>query len=155
MKLYRFSPIASEEQLLEAAVYVAEKASELSEAAIGKALPIKSVTVFSHYPQEFERLKQMLDSLGVFNDDSNGPRMMLHKPFQAAGNTLSLLRVRKPDPYRMQAGCADFDVPSYPEFKEAYAPKNLPNIRLVERPDYEMYEFFHPDYDVLAYVVSK
>ncbi len=70
-------------------------------------------------------------------------------------NELSLLRIRKPDPYRMQVGCNDFKVPDYHDFKRKYLDKNQSNLRLIERPEYEMVEFYDPDYDVLAYVVSK
>jgi hypothetical protein len=55
----------------------------------------------------------------------------------------------------MQVGCNDFEVQDYKKFKAEYLPKHPSNLRLIERPEYEMVEFFDPDYDVLAYVVSK
>jgi hypothetical protein len=55
----------------------------------------------------------------------------------------------------MQVGCNDFDIVNYEIFKKENLSKYQNNLRLIERPDYEMIKFFHPDYDVLAYIVSK
>ncbi len=155
MKLYRFSPIENEKQLQKAIIYVANKTSELAEKIIGKSLPISSLTIFAHYPNEFERLSNMVFTLGNFFNENNGPRVVLHKPIIVKNNTITYLRIRKPDPYRMQVGCNDFDILNYFTFKEKYLPKHPNNLRLIKREEYEMIEFFDPDYDVLAYVLSK
>jgi len=155
MRLYRFSPIQDEKQLRETVVYVANKTSELAKEIVAKTLPIKSLTIFAHYPDEFEKLSEIAKSIGNFFNENNGPRVALHEPIKAGENSITHLRIRKPDPYRMQVGCDDFDVANYEIFKKENLAKHSNNLRLIERPDYEMIEFFHPDYDVLAYVVSK
>lgn len=155
MQLYRFSPIKGEKQLREAVIYVADKTSELSRKVIGKSLPISSLTIFAHYPDEFEKLSDIVKILGNFLNENNGPRVALHEPIKAGGDTIAHLRIRKPDPYRTQVGCDDFDVPDYETFKSENLLKYPNNLRLIKREDYEMIEFFHPDFDVLAYVVSK
>lgn len=155
MQLYRFSPIKDEKQLREAVVYVADKTSELARKIIGKPLPISSLTIFAHYHDEFKNLSKIVQTLGNFVNENNGPRVVLHEPIKVGENMITHLRVRKPDPYRMQVGCNDFDVSDYDTFKNEHLPKHPDNLRLIKRVDYEMIEFFSPDYDILAYIVSK
>ena len=52
-------------------------------------------------------------------------------------------------------GCNDFEIPNYKVFKNEHLSKHSKNLRLIERKDYEMIEFFDPDFDVFAYIVSK
>lgn len=155
MKLYRFSPIEDEETLKDAIRYVILSSSALCRRAIHTQLPITSLTIFAHYPEEFAYLRTILDKIGEPFNENNGPRITLHKPLAIEQNVITKLRVRQPDPYRMQVGCNDFDVPNYDEFKAKYLTSVNPHLRLIERPDYEMVEFFDPDSDVLAYVLNQ
>jgi len=154
MNLYRFSPIQNEEQLREAIAYVATQTSALSKKVIGDSLPVASLTIFAHYSSEYEAVRAMLSSLGQETAASNGIRIQLQKPVVVGSNQITHVRIRKPDPYRMQVGCADLIVPDYSVFKSEYLQIHVGNLRLIERSEYEMIEFFHPDFDVLAYVVS-
>jgi len=153
MKLYHFSPIKNEKELIKVIKYVAIQNSKLSKKIVGKSLPIKSLTVFSHYSSEFEKLVKILLKLGNPHNEHNGPRIILHIPVKVLGNSITHLRIRKPDPYRMQVGCSDFVVENYQNFKKVNLGKNK-NLRLIKRQEYEYIEFFHPDFDVLGYVVS-
>jgi hypothetical protein len=155
MKLYRFSPIQNEAQLKQAVVYVATETPELAKKIIGRRLPISSLTIFSHYPEEFENLQKIILSLGKLYNKNNGPRVTLREPIKVGDNMIQYLRVRKPDSYRMQVGCCDFEVEDYVDFEKQYLSKHGQNLRLIDRPDYQMIEFFDPDFDVLAYVVSN
>lgn len=152
--LYKFSPIHNEPELLDAITYIAQEATKLAYEITGDTYKISSLTVFSHYPNEFEELKQLLLKLGEIKTENNGPYITLHKPLHLPHNELHFLRVRKPDPYRMQVGCCDFDIRDYKKFKDELVDKR-DGLRAIERPEYEMIEFYNPDYDVLAYVVSK
>lgn len=154
MKLYRFSPIDTLKQLMEAVVYVSVQASELGKKITGKTFPISSLTVFAHYPEEYEKLCKILAGQGRIVGENNGPRFLLQNPVKAGDTLITHVRVRKPDPYRMQVGCSDFDVEGYRDFKQQYLSKHPDNLRCIERTDYEMIEFFNPDFDVLAYIVS-
>src|SRR3989338_10774405 len=155
MQLYRFSPIKDEKQLREAVVYVTEKTSDLAKKVIDKTLPISSLTIFAHYSDEFEKLSGIVKTLGNFVNENNGPRVALREPIKVGENTIIHLRIRKPDPYRMQVGCNDFDILDYETFKNENLSKYPNNLRLIVRENYEMIEFFNPDYDVLAYILSK
>jgi len=152
--LYRYSPIETKDNFLEAVQYVAKNTTELCKKVTETSYPISSLTVFSHYPDEFELLKKILLGLGEKVSENNGPFVKLKKPIQFNNSEISLVRIRKPDPYRLHVGCNDFKVLNYDEFKRTFLSKHPDNLRLIERPKYEMIEFFDPDYDVLAYVLS-
>jgi hypothetical protein len=152
--LYRFSPITSELKLYEAIAYIAHQTTQMCYQLVHHHYPISSLTVFSHYQDEYEILKRILLSLGKIETENNGPFVKLRQPIDLPNNKLQILRVRQPDPYRMQVGCNDFEVPNYSDFKKNFLNKT-DNIRFIERPEYEMIEFFHPDYDVLAYVLNE
>lgn len=140
---------------MKAVKYVIKQNTILCKKITGKTLSISSVTIFSHYQDEYYKLIKILHKVGKLHGENNGPRVILNKPVQFAGCRILYLRIRKPDPYRMQVGCNDFDIASYEKFKIAYLTKKNKNLRLIERQEYEMIEFFDPDFDVLAYIVSK
>lgn len=149
------SPLKNISELLQVVHSVAENSTRLSEEIIGTSFPIHSLTVFSHSEKEFKFLKELLNTMGAPYNENNGPRVVLHEPIIVGDNAvITHLRIRKPDPDRPQVGCNDFDVEDYEAFKTEYLSRFPENLFLIERPDYEMIEFRHPDYDVLAYLVS-
>lgn len=152
---YRFSPIQNLEQLLEAIEYTAQTTSQLSQRIIGTTFPIHTLTIFSHSEEEFEILKALLNTMGSPYNENNGPRVTLHEPIVVGTDAITHLRIRHPDPDRPQVGCNDFDVEDYEEFKTTYLAQHPEHLILIRRPEYEMIEFRHPEFGVLAYVVSK
>ncbi len=155
MKNFHFSPIKNKEALIGTVRYTAANSSELCRKVIGESLPLHSLTIFSHNEDEFESLKELLSTMGTPYNENNGPRVTLHEPIVVGSNTITHLRIRKPDVERPQVGCNDFDVEDYGAFKAEYLTKHPDNLILIKRPDYEMIEFRHPNYDVLAYIVQN
>lgn len=153
-KPYRFSPIQSKDQLIEAVRYVATETSKLAEKITGKVFPIVYLTIFSHSQSEYETLIKILATMGTPYSANNGLRADLSTPITAGKSSITKLRIRKPDPERPQVGCDDFEV-DYESFKDQYLAAHPESLRLIKRPEYEMIEFFDPGFDVLAYVVSK
>lgn len=154
MKLYRFSPIKTKEELLQAIAHVAKQSNKLCEKITGQRLPITYLTIFAHYRDEYEQLLKIASNLGEISDANNGIAVKLKVPIETAGQTVIKLRIRKPDPYRTQVGCNDFDPGDYQAFKEKYLAANPNNLRVIQRPEYEMIEFYDPDFDVFSYVVG-
>ena len=152
--IYRFSPITNKDQLLEAIDYVAQQTTQLSTKITGREYPIGYLTIFSHYSDEFDGLIKIVQNLGVQDGANNGFSFLLHKPIVLLRGDLTRVRIRKPDPYRMQVGCDDFVVPDFIEFRNEFLDTHPDNLRLIKRPEHEMIEFFDPSFDVLAYVVS-
>src|SRR5262249_38610073 len=105
---------------------------------------------------EYNRFIEWASDLGTKSEANNGMRFALFEPIQTESGPIAHLRIRQPDPYRSQIGCADFHVENYRKFKEEELSKHPENLRLIERPEYEMIEFFDFDNnDVLAYIVSN
>jgi hypothetical protein len=146
--------IKSREELIETVKYVASETSRMAEKVLGKTFPIKSLTVFSHSPEDFESLCKMLEGLGKPYDNNNGPRIELYDPIEIGGNRITHLRIRKPDSERPQVGCNDFET-DYVAYKNQHLPKHPENLRVIKRPEYEMIELSEKDFNVLAYVVSN
>lgn len=135
---------------------VASKSSRLIEKTLGKRLPIAYLTIFAHGASEYDDLTKQAGELGGRSEANNGLNFLFRKPIETEAGTVSLIRVRQPDPYRSQIGCADFTIENYEEFKRIELPKHPKNMRVIERPDFEMIEFFDLEKnDVLAYIVSK
>jgi hypothetical protein len=155
MELFRFSPIGDEQTLREAILYIAETTKKLSEKIIGESFPISSLTIFSHYDDEFEKLKTILLSWGNQFTENNGPFVKLTNPISLFDTDVEKIRIRKPDVQRPQVGCNDFLMSDYQTFKKDVLPAHPNNLRLIVHPDYEMIEFYDSIFDVLAYIVNK
>jgi len=146
--------IQNKKELIEVVRYVATKTSKLADRIVGKVFSIKSLTVFAHSQSEYELLTGILGEVGKPYNFNNGPRVELHKSINVGSNQITHLRIRKPDIERPQIGCNDFET-DYELFKSNYLFNHPDNLRLIKRPKYEMIEFYDPNFDVLAYVVSN
>jgi hypothetical protein len=62
---------------------------------------------------------------------------------------INYLGVRIVDPYRLHVGCGDYEISNFEEFKEKHM-ESSPFIRSLRE---DMLELWHPDFDVLGYVV--
>ncbi len=148
--------IETREDLEQLAKMISEKTANLVEKTISQSLPISYLTIFSHTPQEYEKFIEWLGELRGSVEANNGLKFLLSEPLETSCGPVAQIRIRKPDVYRSQLGCADFTVKDYLVFKSEIYAKYPSNLRLIERSDYEMFEFFDfENNDVLAYVVSK
>lgn len=156
MNLYRFSPIQNETDCTRAIEYIQEKLRELSKLVIEEGLPINTLKIFAHYEEEYKFLKQWVDGLGNNEDEGSSTSYYVKPDKQMTINDdpIEYVGIRVPDPYRAQVGCGDFVVDNYEDFKTKYLGRSA-NIREVPHQKYEMLELFHPDIDVLGYIVKK
>lgn len=156
MQLYRFSPIKTDKECQEALAYIDEKLRELSSMVIQESPPVNTLKIFAHFEDEYVFIKNWVDSIGE-NADETSPTSYYVRPFEAMtvnNDPIEYVGIRVPDPYRAQVGCGDYVVDNYEEFKAKYL-GNSPYIREVPHPKYEMLELFHPDIDVLGYIVKQ
>lgn len=157
-KLYKFSPIKNEQTLLDAAVYIIKEMRLLSGELLDASLPVKSVKIFAHYPDEYDALKVILASLGESSLHTyTSDYVRLHKPITVDGEEVTLLGIRIPDPYRLQVGCGDFSIDvNYDEFVQKYVTNDDPTsfVRKAVGHILNMTELWHPDKDVLGYVLA-
>ena len=156
MKLYRFSPISNKSTCIEVLEHIDLKLRELSELIIDEKLPINTLKIFAHYSDEYNFLKSWVDSLGKSEDEGSSTSYYV-KPFSRItvnDDPIEYVGIRVPDPYRSQVGCGDYVVKDFEKFKNSYLGKSE-FIREVSHPKYKMLELFHPDIDVLGYIVKE
>jgi hypothetical protein len=165
MKLYRFSPIKSEEELFGAIKHIHFECYKLCKQSFGRYLPnAGNVGVFCHYDDEYEYLIKVRKELTEASDNINQKYFRLHKPIvistrgDVPKTTYTFLYIRKPDPYRHYVGDVDFylEPKKYKELKQAMLEgKKVKGARVFERPDLDMIELYDPDVDVLGYVSTE
>jgi hypothetical protein len=165
MKLYRFSPIQSKEQLLEAIQYTHMGCYTLCKQSFGKYLPnAGNIGIFCHYNNEFEFLVKVREELTEPSGNPNQKYFKLRQPITIAAEKdipqaiYTHLYIRKPDPYRAQVGDVDFylEPEKYLELKQSLiSGKQIAGARIFPRQDLDMVELHNPDVDALAYVSPK
>jgi len=163
MKLYRFSPIKSKEELLIAIEHVHFACYQLCKQSFGEYFPnAENIGIFCHYDDEYDYLTKIRKELTEGSDNFNQKYFRLFDPIviSAKGDvpetTYTHLYIRKPDPYRHHAGDLDFymDHNEYDETKkELQSGKQIKGARILpNRPDLDMIEMYDSDIDVLGYV---
>ena len=162
MKLYRFSPIKSEEELIEAIRHTHLACFELCKKAFGHYLPAAgNIGIFCHYDEEYKFLTELRKQLTQESDNINQKYFRLHEniviPSQGdvPETTYTHLYIRQPDPYRAQVGDVDFVIEES-NFKEVKTSlqegKVMEGARIFPRADLDMIELLDPDVDALVYV---
>lgn len=152
---FRFSPIENKELLLEAVTYTAGRTRELCKGLLGSTFPISSVTIFTHFEDEFDRLSQMLEILGTpYGDTSITPCIGLYEPILIGNNALTHISLALPDDIHHHVGSATLDILDYDEFKEEHLSAYPENMRLLEEDYREIIEIFDDEFDILARVES-
>ena len=165
MKLYRFSPIKSKEQLIEAVRYTHFACYGLCEQSFGSSLPnAGNVGIFCHYDNEYEQLVAIRKEITEPSDDPNQKYFKLREPIvietqdNVPETTYTHLYIRRPDPYRYQVGDVDFylDQSQYDELKQSLLDgKLVKGARIFPRNDLDMIELYDPDIDALGYVSTN
>jgi len=162
MKLYRFSPIQSREEMLKAIEYMHFESFRLCKQSFGRLLPVAgNVGIFCHYPEEYKFLTKLREELTESSVSFNQKYFKLHTPIIISAKDdvpeteYTFLYIRQPDPYRHHVGDIDFCLPAdeYAQLKsEMENGKELPHARLFPSPRLDMIELHEPDSDVLAYI---
>ena len=165
MQLYRFSPITTAKELLEAVEFLHFACFQLCKQSIGHYLPIAgNVGIFCHYDNEYNDLIKIRSELTEFSDN---PRQKYFKIRQSivipAKNDIpetsyTHLYIRKPDPYRAHVGDIDFilEPNKYLSLKQKLLDdKRIKGTRIFPRPELDMIELYDPDIYALVYIAMK
>lgn len=165
MKLYRFSPFNSKQELLEAINYCHVACHRLHHKVFGFHRPVsQNLGIFTHYEEEFEALTQLRRELTEETINYKKKYFKLHDPIIIPSKdgiptaTYKYLYIRHPDPYRAQVGDVDFVLSrdEFIELKESLlGGKKMKGVRVFGRSDEEMIELHDPDFDVLSYLVDS
>lgn len=148
-KLYRFSPIPSEAELWRAFAYITVELEKLAEKLLQKQLPITILKIFPHFLDEYDYLYPVIKNMGKASPFNSKTDYYSQVSKKVSGHEISYIGVRTVDPYRMHVGCGDWEIENFAKFKKEYLGKS-PYIREVAD---DMIELWHPDFDVLGYVV--
>lgn len=162
MKLYRFSPINSEQELLEAIKHVHYECNKLCFASMGRYLPNAwNMAIFCHYDNEYEKLLTMRKKMTEVSDNRDQKYFRLHEPIVIAEcnwipeTIYTHLYIRKPDPYRHHVGDVDFELgeSDYKILKQHLLDGAIVSgARVFDRGDLDMIELHDPDSDALWYI---
>jgi hypothetical protein len=168
MKLYRFSPIKNEKQLLKAIKYTHFACFELCKKVFDRYLPVAgNIGIFCHYDEEYKFLTKLREKLTDSSNNFNQKYFRLYKPItiRAKGNVpktiYTHLYIRRPDQYRAQTGDVDFilEKGKHNELKKLSLQNTKVNgikIHKLTRPGIEnLIELSHPDIEALAYLTIK
>lgn len=165
MKLYRYSPIKNEEELLEAIKHTHFACFELCKKAFDKYFPVAgNMGMFCHYDNEYKLLTELRKKLTEESDNLNQKYFRLHDPIvipvrgDILETTYTYLYIRRPDQYRAQVGDVDFviDDEKYIELKKSLqSGPQINGAKIFDRPDLDMVELSDPDTDALAYVSTR
>lgn len=165
MKLYRFSPIKSEQELLEAITHTHFTCFELCKKAFDKYFPVAgNLGIFCHYGDEYKFLNELRKKLTEESDNLNQKYFRLHNPIiiptrgDVPKTTYTYLYIRRPDQYRAQVGDVDFviDDKKYIELKKSLqSGSQINGVKIFDRSDLDMIELSDPDIDSLAYVSTQ
>lgn len=165
MKLYRFSPIQSQGQLLEVIKHIHFESYRLCKQSFGNYLSnAGNVGVFCHYDDEYQFLTGLRIEVTENSDNADQKYYKLHQPIvipterDVPETTYTYLYIRKPDPYRHHVGDIDFflEPDRYTKLKQSMLDgRQVPGARIFDRQDLDMIELYNPDIDVLAYVSPK
>ncbi|MFS8131402.1 MAG: hypothetical protein ACMG57_05515 [Candidatus Dojkabacteria bacterium] len=149
-KLYRFSPIKDEKTFKEALSYITTQLESLSKELFQEALPINTVKIFPHYLDEYDYLYKLVKDLGPKASFSSDTSYYAEVDQMVGGYNIKYIGVRIVDPYRLQVGCGDYEIENFKEFREKHSNESK-FVRDFRGED--MIEIWHPDYDVLGYIV--
>jgi hypothetical protein len=147
--LYRFSPIESEDSFRKALNYLTIELERLSQELLNKSLPINTLKVFAHYPEEYDYLHKLVSEMGPKASMSSDTSLYVEFKEKINGHNIKYLGVRIVDPYRLQVGCGDYEEENFEDFKK----RNVGTSQFVRNFRDNMIELWHPNYDVLGYVV--
>ncbi len=164
MKLYRFSPIQSEAELLEAVEYLHTVCNKLAFQTFGRYLPVRgNVGIFTHYDHEFDFLVDVRKHLTQPEPNYKNKYFKLIKPITVPQSdgipsaTYGFLYVRRTDPYRPQVGDIDFVLPveEHEKMKQTLNTETFTNgARLFGRPEENIIELWNPDIDAISYMAA-
>ncbi len=129
---------------------IVSEAQRLSSAHTSeKKAPVNYACIFAQSETEYEELINLARQLGpMVQETAMGPVFHI-VPLSTAAGTLELLKIRRPDPKRLERGDADFTVADYESFKKTYLGR--PGFGIIKRSEMEMIELIDPSYNVIAY----
>ncbi|MBI4262501.1 hypothetical protein HY624_03175 [Candidatus Uhrbacteria bacterium] len=164
MKRIQFSPIKTEQELLEAIKYTHLACFELCKKVFGNYLPVAgNIGIFCHDENEYKFLTELREKLTDKLDHWNEKYYRLHKPIDipAQGDVpdtvYTYLYIRKLDQHK-EVGDADFvlDETEYNKLKNSLlSGMEIKGMKIFDRPGLDLIKLFDPNIDALSFIGTK
>ena len=167
MKLYRFGPIKSKEELLDAVTHIHFECYKLCKFSFGMHLPnAGNVGVFCHTDEEYEFLTKLRKEMTEVSDNLDQKYFKLHKPIvipatnDVPETTYTYLYIRKPDPtpYGKYVGDVDFvlEEDEYTKIKNKLLNgQTIKGAEIYDRPGWDTIQLTDPNVDAVAYISTE
>lgn len=162
MSLYRFSPIQTKEELLQAITYTHVACHTLAKQSFGHYVPVAgNIGIFCHFDEEFAFLTKLREEMTILSDNWNEKYYRLLEPITIPKNldipetTYTYLYIRKPDTEHSDVGDLDFYMKpaEYKNLKDSLQRgEKLLNASIFERPDLDLVKLSNTDVDACAFV---
>lgn len=129
--------------------YIVSRSTELkNKFTNASTAAVEFVCIFCHNEEEYKQFTNSIETVGkVVERTQSGFTYLLDKPIVTVSGPLRLVKIRKPDPQRLERGDADFNT-DYKNFKKRY--QRNPGFELVKREAFEMLRLSSPNFDVMA-----
>jgi hypothetical protein len=167
MKLYRFSPIKSKVELLEAIKHIHFECYKLCKASFGRyLLNAGNVGVFCHYEDEYKYLTSIRKEMTEESDNVNQKYFRLQNSIVIPAKddipetTYTHLYIRKPDQsaYGKYVGDVDFvlEEDEYTKIKNKLLNgEAIKGAEIYDRPGWDTIQITDTDVDAIAFLSTK
>jgi len=105
--------------------------------------------IFSHTKEEYDELLGATKEIGRIIKETLTGFLFYIEPLETISGVLKLLKIRIPDPTRIERGDADFTIQNFPKFEKKYLHK--PGFKIMKKDVFYMIELIDNDFNVRAY----
>lgn len=129
---------------------IVKRATALKNKHLGdKNTPVNYACIFSQSEEEYAELIKATRRIGKVVKETPTGLLFQIKPPETVSGILKLLKIRRPDPTRLERGDADFTILNFTDFKKKYLLRS--GFKLIKREGFEMIELMDSKFDVRAY----
>jgi hypothetical protein len=162
MKLYRFSPIRSKEELTKAIEYTHYACFKMCFQIFGKYYEnAGNIGIFCHFDDEFEYLTSLRKQITIESDNENNKYYRLIEPITIPAKngipetTYTYLYIRHPEAEKTQVGDVDFYVtkPEFHELKRSLlGGEIIKGVSILDRTDIDMIKLSFLEVDAWGFL---
>ncbi|MBD3359849.1 MAG: hypothetical protein GF365_04055 [Candidatus Buchananbacteria bacterium] len=114
-----------------------------------KGAPVNYACIFAQNKQEYDELLVAANKIGKIIKETPTGFLFQIEPTQTIAGVLKLLKIRLPDPTRLELGDADFTISNFNEFEKKYLSKK--GFKLIPKENFYMIELMDPEFNVRTY----
>ena len=111
--------------------------------------PVHWVCIFSQNQKEYNKLTNVIQKIGKVRKETSSGIVYEVGAFNTESGPLRIVKIRIPDPTKLERGDADFAVTDYLGLKKSCLSKS--GFKLIPRDSFEMIELMDADFNVRVY----